>query len=74
MSILSRTIVAAALTVSMAALAGCVVEPIGGGGGYYAEPAPVYVAPAPFYIGPGYGWGRGDRDWHGGGGGWHHHH
>jgi hypothetical protein len=68
-----RVSVALAMAIGAVSLTGCVVEPVGYGGAYYAEPAPVYVGPS-YYYGPryGYGWHHGGY-WHGGGGHWHHH-
>jgi hypothetical protein len=75
----TKTAPFAVLTLAALTLTGCVVEP--GpyyGGGYYAQPAPVYYGPQVyygqrFYYGPRYHHHRWHR-WHGGGwrgGGWH---
>jgi hypothetical protein len=64
--------IAAPLAVLMFAaltLSACYVAPAPYGGGYYAEPAPVYVGPS-YYYGPRHGYWRGGGGWHGGG--WHH--
>jgi hypothetical protein len=62
-----RISIALAMAIGAVSLTGCVVEPAGYGGAYYA-PAPVYVGPSVYY-GPRYGgYYHGGGYWRGGGG------
>ena len=75
----STTLTCIAAVCAAAALAGCVVTPVGydpayGGAGYAAPPGVVYVAPTYVVPGPGYAWqyhGRFGWGWRHPHNGWH---